>query len=398
MGAASNSVLLKMRSSRGKGMRAKYTVSIIVVFVVSSLFILAQGNQAPQWKGTIFKEGEVVVVKNPKEPVYKEPILSLKVDFTIGGSQAKGEYLLALPTSLAVDQKKNLYVLDFKESRVKVFDEAGKFAMAIGRPGQGPGEIGAAWSICLPYNSSELAVHDIRGRKLTFFSMEGEYLRSVPLRGMTGNVKIDAQGNAYVSATEFGPEQPTYTLKKMSGDMSWVLADIAKHPDDESHNPFAPREYWVVDAQDRLIYGDGKTYEIRYYDSSGKLIRKVLRAGDPLKVTRKDIDEFANRKTPPGINPVYNYSSRHAAYRSFFVDDLGRLFVQTWERTPDNRQDIHDVFDSEGRFIGRASLNRHEDLINPKVRLMRSGKYYAIEPDAEGYEVVKRYSVVWNIQ
>jgi hypothetical protein len=35
--------------------------------------------------------------------------------------------------------------------------------------------------------------------------------------------------------------------------------------------------------------------------------------------------------------------------------------------------------------------------LNPKVRLMRSGKLYAIEPAADGYKVVKRYSVVWKI-
>ena len=86
-----------------------------------------------------------------------------------------------------------------------------------------------------------------------------------------------------------------------------------------------------------------------------KLVRRVLRDYEPLKVTKKDIDEFEKRPTPPGFNPTYNYSTHHAAYRSFFADDQGHLFVQTWERTADNRQDIHDIFDAEGRFIGRVS-------------------------------------------
>jgi len=379
-------------------MIGKISSVLIGAFIIGHCSAWALADQQPQWKGTITKDGEVIVVKNPKEPLYNRPILTLKEDFSIGGAQAKGESILALPTSLAVDQRGNLYVMDFKEKRIKVFDEAGKFVRTIGRPGQGPGEIGAAWNISLPYNSSELAVDDISGRKLTFFSLEGGFLRSILLRGMAGNVKTDSQGNAYVSATEFGQKQITNTLKKMSGDMSQVLAEISSRPQDESHNPFAPREYWVVDAQDRLIYGEGKTYEIRFYDPDGKLIRKVLRAGGPLKVTQKDIDDFGDRQIPGSTTRItYNYSSYHGAYRSFFVDELGHLFVQTWERTPDSRQDIHDIFDAEGRFIGRVALNRHSDLINPKVRLIRSGKYYAIEPDAEGYEVVKRYSVIWSI-
>jgi len=378
-------------------MKTKSLAGLLAFYILSTFLAAVQGDQSPLWKGTIAKNGDVVVVKNPKEPLYSQPILSLKEDFSIGGAQAKNEYVLALPTSMAVDQKGYLFVLDFKESRIKVFDDAGIFVRTIGRPGQGPGEIGAAWSISLPQGSKELAVHDIRNRKLTFFSTDGEFLRSIPLRGGIGGLKTDSQGNAYVSDTQFGAGQPKNTLKKMSADMSKVLAEISNHVQDDSHNPFAPREYWVIDDRDRLIYGEGKTYEIRFFDPAGKLIRKVLRGGGPLKVTKKDIDEFANRPTPSGINPVYNYSSHHGAFRSFFVDDLGHLFVQTWERTPDNRQDVHDVYDAEGRFIGRVPLNRHSDLINPKVRLIRSGKYYAIEPDAEGYEVVKRYSVVWDL-
>ena len=279
-------------------MKTKSLFGFWAIWIVFTILASAQGDQTPQWKGTIAKEGDVIVVKNPKEPLYSKPILSLKEDFTIGGAQAKGESILALPTSIAADQRGNLYVMDFKEKRIKVFDDAGKFVRTIGCPGQGPGEIGAAWNISLPYNSSELAVDDISGRKLTFFSLEGEFLRSILLRGMAGNVKTDSQGNAYVSATEFGQKQITNKLKKMSGDMSQVLAEISSRPQDESRNPFSPREYWVVDAQDRLIYGEGKTYEIRFYDPAGKLIRKALRAGGPLKVTQKDIDDFGDRQIP----------------------------------------------------------------------------------------------------
>lgn len=143
----------------------------LFVFVLISMAI----GQAPVWKGTNVKDGEVVVVRNPKEPINNKPILSLKEDFSIGGSQAKNEYVLALPTSLAVDKKGELFVLDFKESRIKVFDDAGKFVRTIGRLGQGPGEIGAAWSISLPWGSNELAFRDIRNRKLTFFSRKGRF-------------------------------------------------------------------------------------------------------------------------------------------------------------------------------------------------------------------------------
>ncbi|MGZ5440203.1 MAG: hypothetical protein ACXWFJ_10140, partial [Candidatus Aminicenantales bacterium] len=114
-------------------------------------------------------------------------------------------------------------------------------------------------------------------------------------------------------------------------------------------------------------------------------------------VSKADIDEFLKRGAPPGVNPTYDYSTHHAYYRSFFADDRGHLFVQTWERTAGNTQDVHDIFDSQGRFVGRVAMPRHEDLINPTARVLRQGKFYAIEPDDEGYNVVKRYSVTWLI-
>jgi hypothetical protein len=371
----------------------------MAVFVLVLSSALAQ--QTPPWKGKITKDGDVTIVKNPKDPIHKEPILSLKEDFAIGGAQAKGEYALALPRSLAVDKAGDLFILDVKESCIRVFDHSGKYLKTIGRKGQGPGEIGGASSMSLPPGSNELAVVDISNRRLAFFSTDGRFIKNVPLRGMVADVKTDSQGNAYVAATEFGPGRRTDTLKKMNPDMSRVLAEIVNRPEDESrNNPFSPWEYWVVDDKDRLIYGDAKTYEIRYFGPDGKQVRRIIRDYDPLKVSQKDIDEFRNRAAPPGLSMAQNFdfSSHHAAYRSFFVDDLGNLFIQTWERTADNRQDIHDIFDADGRFLGRVPLNRHGDLINPKVPLMRSGKLYAIEPDAEGYDVVKRYSVVWKIR
>jgi hypothetical protein len=346
------------------------------------------------------KEGDVMVIKNPKEPIYKEPIISLKEDIMIGGAQAKGEYALALPRSLAVDKAGDLFILDDKESCIRDFDHSGKYLKTIGRKGQGPGEIGGASSMSIPLGSNELIVMDISNSRLAFFSTDGRFIKNVPLRGNISDVKIDSHGNVYLSFKEFSPGERRDILKKMNPDMSNVLAEIVSHPMDKSRNPFKPWESWIVDDNDHLIYGDAKMYEIRYFGPDGKQVRRIIRDYDPLKVSQKDIDEFRNRQAPPGLSMAQNFdfSSHHAAYRSFFVDDLGNLFIQTWERTADNRQDIHDIFDADGRFLGRVPLNRHADLINPKVRLMRSGKLYTIEPDDEGYEVVKRYSVTWLLK
>ena len=66
---------------------------------VSFLLLLSLTTAVAQvkWKGTVVKEGDVTVVRNPKEPLYKTPVLELKEDLSLGGPEAKGEYPLADP-------------------------------------------------------------------------------------------------------------------------------------------------------------------------------------------------------------------------------------------------------------------------------------------------------------
>jgi hypothetical protein len=367
------------------------------------LFFLSSGAQTPPWKGTITKEGDIAVVRNPKTPIYKDPILTLKEDWVIGGEEAEGEYAIAHPYGLAVDGEGRVYVLELREQRIKVFDQAGKFLRSIGRKGQGPGEIGSTFAIFVIGEANELVVPDTGNRRFSFFSSDGKFLRSVPIHEIGfASGAIDSKGAIYLDDSPLDLYAGRSILKKLSPDGTRLLTEVLNRPQNHSNNPFSPRERWIIDAQDRLIYGDAKTYEIRYFSPDGKLARKIVREYEPLKVTTKDMDEFESRKTPPGIvmppRKTIKYSTHHAAYRRFFADDQGDLLVQTWERTADNRQDIHDVFDSEGRFLGRVALPRHADLINPKVRIMKNGKFYAIEPDAEGFEVLKKYSVTWNVK
>ena len=81
---------------------------LLILFATISSLIA----QFSPWKGTITTEGGVTVAKNPKEPIHKEPILSLKEDFAISGAGATGDYAFSYPRDIAVDKDGNIYVLD----------------------------------------------------------------------------------------------------------------------------------------------------------------------------------------------------------------------------------------------------------------------------------------------
>jgi hypothetical protein len=367
-----------------------------ILFAVYGCLCSVQAQQP--WKGKIYKDGEVTVVRNPKEPIYKDTILSLKEDFSIGGAGATGGYMFSSLRDIAVDQAGNIYALDLRDSCIKVFDQTAKYVRTIGRHGQGPGELGGPFSMTLLPAQAEIFVHDVSNSKISVFNTSGAYLRQMPVRRSIIQIKVDTSENIYAWAADYGPGAEHGLLKKMNPDMSRTIAEMVSQPVDASHNPFQPRDYWLLDERGGLIFGNAKTYEIRYYDPEGKLIRRVLRDYEPLKVTKDDISEFENRPMPSGVRGSAEYSAYHAFFRSFFVDDQGHLFVQTWERPAGNRLDIYDIFDAAGRFIGRIALGRHADLINPKPRFILGGKLYTIEPDKDGFEVIKRYSVEWKVE
>ncbi|MEN6310354.1 MAG: 6-bladed beta-propeller [Acidobacteriota bacterium] len=350
----------------------------------------------PQWKGTIVKEGDVVVVQNPGEPQYKIPALELKEDFTLGGEAAGGAYVLNRPNAMALDAAGNLYVADPGERNIKIFDKNGKFVKTIGRAGQGPGEFRYPMGVTTIPGSAEIVVIDVQ--KIVIFDASGVFSRQIPLKGSGAGVRVDARGRLFVATSAI--PSGDFSLKAYAPDMSRELAVVASSPEDPSRNPFRPRLLWILDNMGRVVFGDAKTYEFKIIDSQGKILKRFGRGFDPVRVrqedkddlnarTRKVLGEDAAKSTP--------YSSHYPAYRAFFTADGGRLFVETWEKTPDGKQDVYDIFDAEGRYLARVGLPLHVDFLNPRDRFIRDGKLYTIEPDDKGYEVVKRYTVTWKI-
>ena len=110
-----------------------------IVLPLCGLFAAAHALDQPQWKGTIVKEGDVTVVKNPRGPVYAPPAFSFREDYVLGGEGAESRYVLSHPFGMALDAAGNLYVVDLGEKNIKVFDKSGAYVRTMGRPGQGRG-------------------------------------------------------------------------------------------------------------------------------------------------------------------------------------------------------------------------------------------------------------------
>jgi hypothetical protein len=364
------------------------SVLIIGLALLASQTASAASGQ-DKWKGTVVKEGEVTVVRNPKEPLYKTPVLELKEDLSLGGPEAQGDYAFGQIRTFIVDDAGSIYVLDTQSDHIKVFDRSGKYVRTIGRKGQGPGELENPMTLSFNRTAGELAVHQ-SSRRISYFKTDGTFLRHLSLKEMWAlRGRVDSRGNIYITEGFVDEKDSRYEIKKLGPDAS-VVAVLAKSPAPTPGklDPFMAVSYFQVDRADNLVYGYPGTYEIQFFGPSDqKVFKKITREYEPVEVTEEEIKERA-KGIPQGIN--VDFSKNHSAYYRFFLSDLGHVFVQTWEKTKD-RKSVHDIFDAEGRFIGRVPLK-------PAGIEILKGKYYALEEDEDGYQLVKRYAVTWTVK
>jgi hypothetical protein len=362
--------------------KIRYSSIIFLLFIFG--FAELEGNQKPEWKGTITKEGDVIVVKNPKEPISRDNILVLKEELTIGGGKAIDEKIFSSVSHLNVDTLGNIYIVDMRDAQVKEFDKDGKFVKTIGRKGQGPGEFNMPDMVLFNDTGRTFYVLDLLTRRFSLFDLDGHFIRSVPVQSeVILRADIDSKGHLYYSSTSYATRQ--ITVNKCDADMK-VIASYGAYPLAGADNPVGPRLHWTVGLKDEVIIGFPKNYELLFYDGNGKLLKKIIRTYDPVKLTTKETEE-AIKNVPPTKTPAI--SEYHSAYDGLFVDDDGHLFVRTWERQPIHNSWLYDVFDAEERFMAKVVFKGRPVLIKHK-------KLYSLEEDEDGNLIVKRYQVAWK--
>ena len=367
-------------------MKNKTKIISILTFLLVLFLIISYGDQEAKWKGKIVNEDGVIVVQNPKVPLYSKDVFILEEELAIGGAYGQDEYMFSNIRYVDVSEDERLYILDSKEAHVKVFNKDGKHLMTIGRLGQGPGELNRPMMISL--NQRELMVHEF-GR-LSLFSHDGRFMRHVSEKEVLSfNARIDSQGSIVLTEGIRDPDNPRYQVKKFDSNLN-LLAEIDSSPlpDPGRFNPFMAVGHWLIDKDDNIVYGYPKTYEIRIYDPSGQLIRKITKKYDPVEITEEEKKERIE-DLPPQIKDSVVFPKHHPAFYRLCLDDEGRIFVQTWEKIGEEDIYYHDVFDSEGKYIAKVPLRS-------RPITCKKGKLYTLEEDEEDYQVVKRYKVTWK--
>ena len=373
-------------------MKSKTSLFSIAIFLSILIFLISCGQKEAEWKGTIEEVNGVTVVKNPKEPMFVEDVFSLEEELSIGEAEGREEYMFSDVPFIAVDDEERIYVVDFKEAHIKVFDRNGNYVKTIGKKGQGPGEIGRTNYVSIT-SENEIMVLDGGNRRLAFFTLEGEFLKNISTAKMfLMQAEIDSGGDIIGLHYVLGKENPRYELEKLDPELNH-LHSLGSSPlpnfRRDGYDPFFPVLRWDVINGNQVVCGYAKEgYEIKIFDAEGKLIRRILKEYTPLEITQEDIAD-RTEGDPEELKTNMSIPKHHYPFRWMITDDEGRIFIWTWERVIDREGYYYDIFDSEGKHIVKTPLKTRPFVIKKK-------KLYTVEEDEEGYQFVKRYKITWK--
>lgn len=320
----------------------------------------------------------------------------------VEGEHATADSLGKL-TGIAMDANGTVYVSDFAEHKIWVFDARGRSQRAIGRQGQGPGEFQSPTGIAIGPDS-RLYVRDqshvsrfIRDAATARLSRFETRYNGGAMNDWTSTLasRFDAQGRLYY---------PNFNLMDRSRQMGqwWVFAASGQRVDSIAvpvienvppgwasvrlsansgrllpglnHVPFAGMPSWDVTPRGTVIYASGHEYLIREVDRSGRLVREFRRTTPPLRIPaaerrdslaalRRRVDSIAHipRAQVSGV-PDEVWAMRlpetYAPILDLFAASDGLVWVRRWVPNGHARS-VFDVFEADGRFKTVVELPAH---------------------------------------
>ena len=98
------------------------------------------------------------------------------------------------------------------------FDRTGKFIKQIGKHGRGPGEIGLIRILSVLDKQKQLVVQTNWARKLYYFSYDGDFLKSEPIKDVRRIKAIPGERLVYFDGCVYGHEDYMFALVNTEGD------------------------------------------------------------------------------------------------------------------------------------------------------------------------------------
>lgn len=380
-------------------MKTKW-ISLLMCIIIC---IGCSSDQEGEWKGVIENESGIEMVHNPETPMYSSQVVTFKEDMIIGQSHSDEEFDLSSILSFAVDDQENVFVMDTKPLRIKVFNRHGKFLRSFGREGEGPGDLTFSRSMQYTYQHEIMCIDDKKG-EIKFYSSEGRFLRYLkcPILRWSSHTTMISSGRIYSVKRYPGGEQEQLIFLIPPYEDSKIIA--SRPAPFRSPIPLIWIRYALL-PEDHMVWGMTSEYAFHVIDNSGRMIRKIRKKHTPIALSEEYKSEISQLAPPGWSKEKYakqiaeRLSSHFPAFDFIFTDEAGNLFVKTFETEKETGRYLIDIFDTQGRFVARTALKVCHVVTEewPNLYQVKNNHLYAPDYNEDRFPVLKRYEIIWNI-
>lgn len=344
--------------------------------LLAAVLAVSVSTASPQTPDALFRTGKVRLVE----------------DVRVSDAALPDEAVFRNPRYIAADAKGNVYISDWASNHIKVFGPDGKFIRTIGRPGNGPGDLGGP--AALDVSGDRLVVWESMNGRFTVLKLDGTFVKTVPrLQGAWTDLYAlkalpDGRLMAFLNrglAPDFEgqlPSERTYAILLLSPDLTVVKTIFEQsvrkqnwflHPQTQGRGqapfPFHPDIVFDLSPSGVAAIGYSRTYEAGFYDADKGRISGISRAYTPVKVEERDRKAHFNAFTmrvmignkmdtvqgaPDYIVKATEFPEHFPPYRGCSFDGRGNLWVQVY--TSDRATNVFDVFSPDGRYLNRITV------------------------------------------
>ena len=336
------------------------------------------------------KDG-VKTVTNPDFPRDGRFVAKLTQEMSCGEEGGAPAGVLNKPLRLDVDAQGNIYVMDYGDVNIKVYDGQGHFLRAIGRQGQGPGEFGGMVFFNL-MSGNRIGVLDFIQHRVIILSTDGRLVSGFPLKDFFATLAVDGHDRIFLGKHEAAKE-----LDKLSTDFQEIpyVTSIFRtdmtgkelvHLTDFLGESMVMKAtggggvasvgglytiVWTVGSGGRLYGGYNLGYNVGVFDEQGN---KELAFG-------RDFTPVKN----PRFKGMTGQKKSMPAYRSIILDEAENLWIELYQ-AEGAKGVLYDVFSPEGIYTKQVSTAQ-------RVSVFKNGKVYSLLRPEEGYPSIKRYKM-----
>ncbi len=351
--------------------------------------ILRSQGQKPYPVVTEIKDG-IKTVTNPDFPRDGRFVAKLTEEMSCGGEGGAEAGLLNKPAGLDVDGRGNVYVMDSGDFAIKVYDGNGRFLRAIGRQGQGPGELSDLACFKL-MNDGRICVLDVMQHRIMIMSDDGRYLSGFPLAGFCNTLAVDGRDRIFI-----GKEAVINETGQSSKGFQKVACVTTVFRTDVSGKAFVSLndflgEFRVIETVDGVAMAYSSRYNIAWAARRDGKVCGGYRGDYRIEVVGDDGKKeivFGRRFTPienAGYTGHILDKRTLPAWRAIIEDADGSFWVELY-REKKAKGCLYDVYSPEGIYIKQVSIEQSIEVLKP-------GQVYSLLRPEEGYPSVKRYKM-----